>query len=133
MRRDHKSLTGSPCWSIFYGAHLVPFRISQKLFFFHDFNFPVRLNIPERLKDSGTSLTFRRDFFWLFPPEDSTLDRNVLTVTLFGKNSISSPGLFCQRYGRQIMTSGRIEFSSQKSSLSSPRSFWLFVSGMVAS
>ena len=104
----------------------MPSRISHKVFF-HDFNFPVRLNISERLKHSGTTLTFRRDFFWLFPREDSTLDRNILTVTLFCKNSIWNPGSFCQRYGRQIMTSGE-----SKSSVSCPGSFWLLVSGMVA-
>ena len=37
----------------------------------------------------------------------------------------------CQRYGRQIITSGKMEFLSQKSSISSPGSFWLLVSGIV--
>ena len=52
MQHDHKSLMGSPCRSIFYGAQLVPSRISHKDFL-HDFNFPVRLNISERLKHPG--------------------------------------------------------------------------------
>ena len=68
--------------------------------FLYDSTFQNDLNIPGR------------HFFWLFPPEDSTLDRNVVALTLFGKNSISNPGSFCQRYGRQIMTSGRIEIVS---------------------